>query len=208
MKKIVTILSTVLLVVLMLTGVGQALPIQGAIWEPADSSAEDPSLGPPANVGPKATFTVDSLDFDSQRTTITYDTWLKGATSGNPNGLVWLTDPTNIKNSFYTSTEHGTFFQFIGTAYFSANVVITHDDGFWLNLGGTVYDFSTPTTPISTTLNNQAGTYAFTLNYGAWNGFPEVLQVPDSSAVPEPTTMLLLGLGLVGIAGVRRKFKK
>ena len=38
--------------------------------------------------------------------------------------------------------------------------------------------------------------------------FQSWVEVPDTSPVPEPSTMLLLGVGLVGLVGVRRKLKK
>ena len=195
------------LFIFVFAGIANAVLISGALWSPADASAEDPGIVPTGTAN--AYFTVDALNFDSDRGTTTYQTFFQCDLNTNINNLQWgLMDSGFIVDDFYTSEGKGTFFQFTGVAYFDENITITHDDGFYLTLGSTIYDYSDPVYITSTTLNNAAGNYAFVMNYGAWNDFPEVLIAPMADPVPEPATILLFGTGIAGLLIPRLRKKR
>lgn len=217
MKKILLAGLVLGLTMQLMSGIASATLIYGKLWAPADAAAEDPSSPPLGD--PTATFTVEIINFDSRifgnAYPTSYDEFLAGGLGGesgtNPNGLIWNTWDslsTYDKDDFYTSGGLGTFFQFTGLGYFEANSLVTHDDGFYLTLGITNYDYSNPVNVKNTVLSNAAGNYEFTLNYGAWNGYPEVLITRISDPVPEPATMLLFGAGIASLAGIRLRRKK
>lgn len=194
--------------------VGSSQAYLGAVYDGYSEGANNPFWGSTNHPAATSTFTVDQLNFDS---TIgaTYGQFLSGAANyptNNPNNLQWTGTNLGGQNITTAGGFVGSLFQFTGTAYFPANTVITHDDGFYLTLtntsGTTSYNYSPPVSPTPTPLNNQAGVYDFVLWYGATNSLPEVLQAPGVAPVPVPAAAWLLASGLIGLLGLRRKFRK
>ncbi|MGH9615414.1 MAG: PEP-CTERM sorting domain-containing protein [Acidobacteriaceae bacterium] len=129
------------------------------------------SAGPNGNIG---TITSDQMGSCSGATT---------GTCGINNDVMEFTSETYLeKNATYS---------------------ITHDDGMYLYIGSDeVINAGDPTSADTSTFtwNGASGLYDFSLWYAEVNGAPAVLYAPDLAVTPEPTSLLLLGTGLFGLA--------
>ena len=94
---------------------------------------------------------------------------------------------------------------FMGQTYlkYGQTYHITHDDGMYLYVDGNLEIGSGMPTAAEVsnfTWTGHDGLYNFSLWYDEVNGSPAVLSSPDFGVTPEPSTLLLMGTGFLGLA--------
>jgi type VI secretion system secreted protein VgrG len=125
-----------------------------------------------------------------------------GPNGGSDDGLFW-----QVGSSATLGTNTAFEGNILALASITLNTTATILNGRALAQTGAVTMDTTKTIsnvcPISGPGNGGPG-YTGGLEYNSAGNIVPI----SASQVPEPATMLLLGLGLIGLAGVRRKFKK
>jgi len=139
-------------------------------------------------------------------TDIGVGTFLTTGLGGSPNGDT-LSPSLSTTNNFNNG-----LFLFTGTITVTTGETLSvgHDDGADLYVNGieaitagTPTSLSYSTCVVGTSCNGlTAGTYNFDLAYDEVNGAPADLVMPLGTVVPEPSSLMLLGTGLMSGAGM------
>jgi hypothetical protein len=126
-----------------------------------------------------------------------------GSNNGFDDGLFW-----QVGSSATLGTSTAFEGNILALASITMNTTATIDNGRALAQTGAVTMDTNTISNVCPPPNNGPG-FSGGLVYDTTSGdIVAIGPLPGPSPVPEPATMLLLGLGLVGLGGMGRKFKK
>jgi hypothetical protein len=208
----VAIVGAVLAASMSLTGTVRADSVTGSVWAgatvfPNSLSTNWSSLGTPT-----ATFTVSNptgniFNFFSSTDSDLTSFLTNNGTNGNTVAYLTGGDQTgSSSNRLATYGINNDVMLFTGTTYLVNGMTysITKDDAAYLTING-VTEISalsdTSAESYSFVWLGATGTYNFDLLYQEVNG-PNAVLTSDITATPEPSSLLLLGSGLLGLAFV------